>query len=222
MCEPGDNVIVVSPGNPKFSSICTAHGVQVKQLILSYSTTQTQPTPPSHPPQTDTWDYNLPSLPPLIDQHTKFLYILNPNYSIGQLLPDPLILQILSITDAHQIPIIVDETFSAFPFPTQKITKFGQFNLKTPIISINSASRLFGLSGLNFGWIVFYGHEDCFSELVGWLNRGRDAVYGVDDVMRNCIELCWESIDKVGYCGERMKICEIRNLHFHKIFGVEG
>jgi aspartate/methionine/tyrosine aminotransferase len=147
MCESGDNVIVVSPGNPKFSAVCTAHGVHVKELVLSYETTQTHPNASGQDVQIDTWDYNFQSLAKLIDLKTKFLYILNPNWSIGQLLPEKAIRELILVGEDRQIPIIVDETFSSFPWPNQKITKFGQFNKKTPIISINSASRLFGLSG---------------------------------------------------------------------------
>ena len=38
----------------------------------------------------------------------------------------------------------------------------------------------------------------------------------------NAIEICYDTIDKVGYTLERMKIIEIRNMHFNKIFDVFG
>lgn len=41
-------------------------------------------------------------------------------------------------------------------------------------------------------------------------------------MVQNAIEICFETIDKVGYTLERMKIVEIRNMHFHKIFDVKG
>ena len=37
MCDAGENVIAVMPGNPKFNAACRAYGVDVKEYHLTYT-----------------------------------------------------------------------------------------------------------------------------------------------------------------------------------------
>lgn len=111
------------------------------------------------------YEYDLDCITKSIDNNTRIIYFINPHWQIGKLLNDKRIKSCVQAAEDKSIPIVVDETYAEFTFPKRKFFKFGEFNKYTPVISINSSSRLFGMSGNRIAWIVLYGDSDCFEDL---------------------------------------------------------
>ena len=210
MCEEGDQIIVSAPGNPFVSAIAKAHGVIVKEFQLHLKKdTETNEL---------AWDYDYDVLAKLANDHVKFIYLLNPNWQIGKLLNSKRIRSLVKVCEDKNLPIVVDETYSEYIFPGQKIEKFGDFNQSCPVISINSSSRLFGMGGSKISWIVLYGDKECFEDLEKGLMIN-SAILGKPDILNmTSLEMCYLSNENVGYTKEKMKFVEIRNRHFQNVW----
>lgn len=214
MCEEGDNVVMCSPGCLQFEALCKAYKVEVRKFKIEFK---------GFAAGKDNWQYDQAGLCEQIDGKTRFLYIQNPNWAIGQILEENVIKNQIQTAESKELPILVDETFQEYPIPTKKVYKFGNYNHNVPVISINGGSRLFGLSGMRLGWMVLYGEKSSFQDLLDGLKANGENSKMLDNFIRNSIGLCYDTIEKVGYQLERMKIIEIRNKHFHKIFnGIMG
>jgi len=66
------------------------------------------------------YEYDLDAMSKNIDTMTKAIYIINPHWQIGKLLSDKRIKAIIKVAEDRGIPIIVDETYAGFVFPTRK------------------------------------------------------------------------------------------------------
>lgn len=75
MCEPGDNVVIATPGNPKIAGILKSYGVEVREFPINYITSENKEHHGNTKKEIDNWEYNVLNLAKLIDSRTKFVYV---------------------------------------------------------------------------------------------------------------------------------------------------
>src|SRR5437764_7638158 len=137
LLEPGDEVIVVSPGYRQIWGLAKNLGCRVKELQL-------------HPE--DNWRPDLGKLAALASDRTKLISIVNPNNPTGTVLSGDEMKQIIAVCERTGAWLHADEVYRGTEFNGAETPSFwGKYD---KLICTNSLSKAYGLAGLRIGWAV--------------------------------------------------------------------
>lgn len=137
LLEPGDQVIVISPGYRQVWGIARNMGCRVRELHLR--------------PE-DGWRLDLDALERLARPKTKMIAVVNPNNPTGTILSDQEMRRVVEICENTGAWLHADEVYrdteqAGGPTPTF----WGRYR---KVIVTNSLSKAYGLAGLRIGWAV--------------------------------------------------------------------
>lgn len=137
LLEPGDQVIVISPGYRQVWGIARNMGCRVRELHLR--------------PE-DNWRLDLDALEKLARPKTKMIAVVNPNNPTGTILSDQEMRRVVEICENTGAWLHADEVYrdteqAGGPTPTF----WGRYS---KVIVTNSLSKAYGLAGLRIGWAV--------------------------------------------------------------------
>jgi aspartate/methionine/tyrosine aminotransferase len=137
LLEPGDEVVVVSPGYRQIWGLAKNLGCQVKEAQLR--------------PQNN-WRLDLDALESLITAKTKLLSIVNPNNPTGSILNRDEMRRIASLCERAGAWLHADEVYCGTELRGEETPSFrGMYDR---LICVNSLSKAYGLAGLRIGWMV--------------------------------------------------------------------
>jgi len=137
LLEPGDQVIVVSPGYRQIWGLAKNLGCCVQELQLC--------------PE-DSWRPDLDKLADMASHRAKLISIVNPNNPTGTVLSGGEMQQIITICERTGAWLHADEVYRGTEFNGVETPSFwGQYD---KLICTNSLSKAYGLAGLRIGWAV--------------------------------------------------------------------
>ncbi|HKD15578.1 MAG TPA: aminotransferase class I/II-fold pyridoxal phosphate-dependent enzyme [Candidatus Angelobacter sp.] len=137
LLEPGDHVIVISPGYRQVWGLARNLGCQVSELQLR--------------PE-DGWRIDLDRLESLCTNSTKMISVVNPNNPTGSILSPSETQRIVEICREHGAWLHADEVYRGTEFDREETPSFwGQYDR---MVCVNSMSKAYGLAGLRIGWAV--------------------------------------------------------------------
>jgi aspartate/methionine/tyrosine aminotransferase len=137
LLEPGDEVVVISPGYRQVWGLALNSGCVVRELNTR--------------PEND-WRPDLDELAALIGPKTRMVSIVNPNNPTGAVLTGAEMAGIVAICSRAGCWLHADEVYAGTELHGAPATTFwGRYD---KVICTNSMSKAYGLSGLRIGWIV--------------------------------------------------------------------
>ncbi|KAI1818280.1 PLP-dependent transferase [Poronia punctata] len=140
---PGDHVICVYPTYQQLYSVPESLGAEVSLWRLR---------------EEDGYVPNIEELKKLIKSNTKMLVLNNPNNPTGAITPLPILSQIISIAQKHNITILSDEVYRPLlhsPLsPSPSALTLSLSHSYPLILSTSSVSKAWSLAGLRLGWIA--------------------------------------------------------------------
>lgn len=137
LLQPGDEVIVISPGYRQVwglakNSGCRAHEVQLR-------------------PE-NSWRLDLNELESAASARTRLVSIVNPNNPTGSILSPTEMERIVSICAKHGAWLHADEVYRGTELAGPETPSF--WNMYERVICVNSLSKAYGLAGLRIGWAL--------------------------------------------------------------------
>jgi aspartate/methionine/tyrosine aminotransferase len=137
LLEPGDEVIVISPGYRQVWGLAKNLGCRVQEVELR--------------PE-DNWQLDLDRLDSLCNKSTKLVAIVNPNNPTGSVLSLAEMRRVVEICEKHGAWLHADEVYRGTEFNQDETSGFwGEYS---KVICVNSLSKAYGLAGLRIGWLV--------------------------------------------------------------------
>jgi aspartate/methionine/tyrosine aminotransferase len=137
LLEPGDEVIVVSPGYRQVWGLARNAGCRVHEVEL-------------HPE--DGWRLNLNDLEKLANQKTRLISVVNPNNPTGSIVSADEMQRIVQICARRQIWLHADEVYRGTELDGPETPSF--WDMYERVICVNSLSKAYGLAGLRIGWAL--------------------------------------------------------------------
>ena len=137
LLEPGDEVIVVSPGYRQVWGLAKNTGCRVKE-------TQLRPE--------NNWRMDLDELESLAGPKTKLISIVNPNNPTGSILSGEEMRRIVSLCRKTGAWLHADEVYRGTELSSDETPSF--WGMYDRAICVNSMSKAYGLAGLRIGWAV--------------------------------------------------------------------
>lgn len=137
LLQPGDEVIVISPGYRQVWGLARNTGCDVKQLELRPD---------------DDWKLDLDRLASLTSRKTKLISVVNPNNPTGTVLSSGEMRRVIEICSRVGAWLHADEVYRDTELSGETTPSFwGQYDR---VICVNSLSKAYGLAGLRIGWAL--------------------------------------------------------------------
>jgi aspartate/methionine/tyrosine aminotransferase len=137
LLEPGDEVLVVTPGYRQVWGLARNAGCRVHEVHLR--------------PE-EQWRLDLDRLESLASRKTKLIAIVNPNNPTGTVLSQAEMRRVVEIAVKTGAWLHADEVYRGTEFGGSESPSF--WGLYDKLICVNSLSKAYGLAGLRIGWIV--------------------------------------------------------------------
>jgi aspartate/methionine/tyrosine aminotransferase len=137
LLEPGDEVIVISPGYRQVWGLARNMGCRVRELQLR--------------PE-DRWRPDLDALEKMAGAKTKMIAVVNPNNPTGTILNDEDVRRVIEICANTGAWLHADEVYRDTEQQGGQTPSFwGRYD---KVIVTNSLSKAYGLAGLRIGWAL--------------------------------------------------------------------
>ena len=137
LLEPGDEVIVVSPGYRQVWGLAKNAGCRVKETQLR---------------RENNWRLDVSELESLAGPKTKLISIVNPNNPTGSILSREEMARIVSICRQTGAWLHADEVYRGTELAGDETPSF--WGMYERVICVNSLSKAYGLAGLRIGWAI--------------------------------------------------------------------
>ncbi|XP_062501524.1 tyrosine aminotransferase-like [Corticium candelabrum] len=151
LANPGDNILIPSPGFIIYTTMLDSYGIGFKEYRLL-------------PEQN--WDVDLYHLESLFDSKTKAIVVNCPSNPCGSVYTKEHKLEIIKLAAKHCVPIIADEVYGGMVFADIEYKSFGALSTDVPILSCGSLAKRYLVPGWRLGWIVLYDSVTALSSEV--------------------------------------------------------
>lgn len=138
--EPGDHVLVESPGFDLFEDIAKALRAQVDYFNRGG----------------DRFVIDPGEIERRIQDNTRLIVLTNLHNPSGMLTDDATLVEVAEVAARHGVKVIVDEVYGDYADTSARPRSAAQ--LSPNLISVSSLTKIYGLSTLRCGWIV--AHPD--------------------------------------------------------------
>jgi alanine-synthesizing transaminase len=158
LCNPGDELLIPTPGYPLFDFLADVNDVRLTRYPLFYD---------------HGWHIDMHALKQAITPRTRGIIVVHPNNPIGHFTKAEETAQLNQICSANKMAIVADEVFLDFsPGAPQKSFVA---NSDALTFTMSGISKISGLPQMKFAWLAVSGPEVEKREALGRLEMIADT-----------------------------------------------
>ncbi len=137
LVQPGDEMVIESPGWPQAAVLGEAIGARVTTVRRC---------------EEDGWRLPIAALADAVTPRTRLIFLTNPNNPTGRLLDEDELHEIASIARRAGAWLVVDEVYAGLEWEGQRAPSIAGIYERG--ITTGSVSKALGLQGLRTGWMI--------------------------------------------------------------------
>ncbi|MDW4499288.1 pyridoxal phosphate-dependent aminotransferase [Sulfitobacter sp. D35] len=137
LLEPGDEIVVETPGWPQAPVLAAAQGARVVPVARV---------------EEDGWALPLDWLAAAVTERTKLIFLTNPNNPTGRMLGRAELEEIVRIADGVGAWLLIDEVYAGLEWEGPRAPSVAGMYARG--ITTGSVSKALGLQGLRTGWLI--------------------------------------------------------------------
>lgn len=150
LANPGDNILVPSPGFPLYSTLMRPHGIEDRFYRLS---------------MTGDVQIDLVQMESLIDCRTRAIIINNPSNPTGAVFSKSHLEAVLQIAYKYKIPIIADEIYGDLTYNGAQFIPMATLYPKVPMITCDGIGKRYLVPGWRLGWLIIHDRFGALSDV---------------------------------------------------------
>jgi alanine-synthesizing transaminase len=158
LCNPGDELLIPTPGYPLFDFLADVNDVTLTRYPLFYD---------------HGWHIDMHALKQAITPQTRGIIIVHPNNPTGHFTKPEETKQLNQICSANQMAIIADEVFLDFSLGATQESFVANAGALT--FTMSGISKISGLPQMKFAWLAVSGPEDTKREALARLEMIADT-----------------------------------------------
>ncbi len=158
LCNPGDELLIPTPGYPLFDFLADVNDVKLTRYPLFYD---------------HGWHIDTHALKQAITPQTRGVIVVHPNNPTGHFTRHEETAQLNQICSANQMAIIADEVFLDFSLGAAQ--KSFVANAGALTFTMSGVSKISGLPQMKFAWLAVSGPEDIKREALARLEMIADT-----------------------------------------------
>jgi alanine-synthesizing transaminase len=164
LCDPGDELLIPSPGYPLFDFLAEIQDVSLVRYPLFYD---------------HGWQIDFHALEQAITPRARGVIVVHPNNPTGHFTKSAEMAKLNSICSAQEIAIIADEVFLDFSFEGGRPASFAA-NRGAPTFTLSGLSKISGLPQMKAAWLIVSGPQRWKSEALARLEVIADTYLSVN------------------------------------------
>jgi alanine-synthesizing transaminase len=149
LVDPGDNVLVPSPGYPLYPAVLARFDAESRPYALD---------------EGNRWQPDVESIRRAIDERTKALVVINPNNPTGSVTGPEVLRELIDIALEHNLVLFSDEIYDRLVFEPGAFTATASLSTEAKIITLHGLSKVFVAPGYRLGWASISGPPDELEE----------------------------------------------------------
>jgi len=150
LCDPGDEVLIPSPGYPLFDFLAEIQDVKLVRYPLVY-TTRARKAGNDHG-----WQIDFHALEEAVTARTRAVIVVHPNNPTGHFTKPLEMKKLNAICSARQLAIIADEVFLDFALEGNRAASFAT-NSDVLTFTLSGLSKISGLPQMKAAWLIVSG-----------------------------------------------------------------
>src|SRR5215510_5835294 len=159
LCNPGDELLIPTPGYPLFDFLADIQDVKLKRYPLIYD---------------HGWQIDMHALEQAISDRTRGIIVVHPNNPTGHFTRPEEMAALNQLCMAGKMAIIADEVFLDFSLLPQPPQSFCA-NQDGLTFTMSGLSKISGLPQMKFAWLVISGPEQLKREALARLEMIADT-----------------------------------------------
>ena len=187
LVNPGENVLIPSPGYPLYSAIINKLSGEPRPYYLN---------------EDDNWQPDIEDIASRIDEKTRAIVIINPNNPTGAVYREEVLRGIIDLALEHNLVIFSDEIYDSLILDEIPHVSTASLNGDVPVITFNGLSKNYLAPGFRIGWGIVSGPEEPLRSYVEAINKLLRA--------RLCANHPIQWAIKVALEGEQGQLIEVR------------
>lgn len=161
LVDPGDNVLIPSPGYPLYPAVLARFGAEARPYALDEGIG---------------WQPDIESIRAGIDERTKALVVINPNNPTGSVTGSEILRELIDLALEHNLVLFSDEIYDRLVFEPGAFTATAALSSEAKIITLHGLSKVFVAPGYRLGWASISGPAaelEEYCEAIQKLERAR-------------------------------------------------
>lgn len=161
LVDPGDNVLIPSPGYPLYPAVLIRFGAEGRSYRLD---------------EAIGWQPDVESIRSQIDERTRALVLINPNNPTGSVTSREVLEAVIEIALEHNLVIFSDEIYDRLVFEPGSFIATASLSREAKIITLHGLSKVFVAPGFRLGWASISGPRgelEDYCEAIQKLERAR-------------------------------------------------
>ena len=163
LCNPGNEVLIPSPGYPLFEFLADLCDVKLIRYPLNYA---------------HGWQINFPALSEAVTERTRAVIVVHPNNPTGNYTSRTDQLKLAHFCAQHGMALIADEVFLDFSMAKTRETSFARTN-EALTFTLSGISKICGMPQMKLAWIAVSGPVEQKSEALARLEIIADTYLSV-------------------------------------------
>ncbi|MBI3935264.1 MAG: aminotransferase class I/II-fold pyridoxal phosphate-dependent enzyme [Acidobacteria bacterium] len=142
LLDPGDNVLIPSPGYPLYEAALAKLGGEPVSYALD---------------EQDGWQPDLDEMARRVNNRTRAIVVINPNNPTGAVCRRETLRGILDIAGRYGLVIFADEIYDKLLIDPVEHVPLGSLTDDWPVITFNGLSKTYLVPGFRMGWVIVSG-----------------------------------------------------------------
>jgi alanine-synthesizing transaminase len=157
LLEPGEGVLVPSPGYPLYSAVMAKVGGRPLPYRLDES---------------NGWQPDLAHIERQVDANTRAIVVINPNNPTGSVANRETLEAVLEIAARHQLVVLSDEIYDRMLIDENTgFVSTASLRDDVPVATFAGLSKVWLGPGLRMGWTILSGPPDALAPLIDAMGR---------------------------------------------------
>ena len=142
LLNPGDNLLIPSPGYPLYQAVLTKFGAEGVPYYLDES---------------NGWQPDPDEIARRINSRTRGIVVINPNNPTGAVYSREVLSAILNLAARHGLVAFSDEIYSKLVLDPVSHVSLASLAPELPVITFNGLSKAYLVPGFRIGWGILSG-----------------------------------------------------------------
>ncbi|KRX05680.1 Pyridoxal phosphate-dependent transferase [Pseudocohnilembus persalinus] len=172
LANEGDNILIPEPSYPFYQKTAKSLNVEAKPYKLL--------------PEKD-WEIDLGFMEQIIDEKTKFIWVVNPSNPCGSIFSKNHMYEIFQLAKKHNKILIFDEVYFNESFEGFQFTSASEIVKDQPLILLGGMEKTFCVPGWCVSWAIFYDPKCQIKPIIQAFMQSNSLIATPPEIISNAL-----------------------------------